>query len=146
MVFSLVKNVKHDGKLHDSIVLPSTSDWSIHEKLIRVPYCIGRARGCEEKWRVFVVYREKRGRAFLRKVGREGTDHAHGCVLRCARAQDSQERYRILFVPVANARAIHSVSSRRRDRGKWKEEFFCIESSIETCYVLAMLFLFPYVL
>lgn len=58
--------------------------------------------------------------------------HTDACYV--PRAQDSQERYRVLFVPVANARAIHSVNSHGRDRalGKWKE-FFCIESSIETC-------------
>lgn len=56
-------------------------------------------------------------------------------MLRCARAQDSQEKgivscsspwqTHVQYVPSALADAI----------GKWEEEFFC--TSIETCYVLS---------
>lgn len=129
MIFSLVKNVKYDGKLHDSTVLPSAaSDWSVHEKLVRVPYCIGRARTRGKVARI-CCNREKRGRAFLRKVGREGTDHAHGCVLRSTRARFTGKVSRFVRPRgKRGTRATHSVNSHGRDRalGKWKE-FFCID-------------------
>lgn len=52
------------------MVLPLASVWPVSRKLsVRARQCLGH----EEKWRVSAASREKRGRAFLRKVGREGT-------------------------------------------------------------------------
>lgn len=83
-----------------------------------------RTRGREEKWRVSAAPREKRGRAFLRKVGREGTDRIQESVLRSTR-EIHKERRRVVR-PRTNARATHPVDSHGHEEvlGKQEKEFY----------------------
>lgn len=59
-----------------------------------------RTQGREEKWRVFAP-REKRGRAFLRKVGREGAGRtARGSRRLRSTREIHKERRRVPLGPV----------------------------------------------
>lgn len=90
------------------------------------------ARGREEKWRVFVVTEKSEVGPFSEKqVEKVPIMHTDACYV--PRAQDSQERYRVLFVPVANVAHVQHILLTLTDAIERQENGKNFSASIETC-------------
>lgn len=141
-MYSAFSSSSRSLKLHGSIVLALASKWPGHEKLMRVPYCIGRTRTRGKVARICCTERKARSGLSQRSRSRR----YRSCTrTRAAFLAREIHRKGIVFCSSlwqTRVQYIHPVGSHECDGvlGKREEEFSRIKALIERARYAVLIF------